>query len=247
MYKIDKKSILDWQDVIKEVSLFERNIYFNYEILKINKIISFVWARRSGKTFFMYQILKNLIKKWELKYEQIVFIDFSEILEKNIDFSDLLTIYYSLYADLTPFFVFDEIQEINNFREWIIYLFNKWYKIFLSGSNSKLLSTELSTNFRWRVYENIIYPLSFFEFCEINKFEIKNDYSSKKAWQLNNIFLNYLEYWAFPEMRCWAIVKGCRLGPPTQYWPGKISRIEGEIEKVISTDSSKLASYLMLQ
>lgn len=195
-----KEIILNNQEKINSLSIIERNFKFDLEILKLNKIITFVWPRRAWKTYTMYQILNNLIKNKLIKLEQIVFIDFSEILEKNINFSEILENFYSIYPNLEPFFVFDEIQEIENFREWIIWLFNKWFKIFLSWSNSNLLSSEISTHFRWRIYEYFIFPLSFIEFLKFKSFELKKDYSTKQMWILKNYLNEYLTYWWYPEI-----------------------------------------------
>lgn len=195
-----KQIIIDNQEKIKNTSLIQRKIDFDKEILWLNKIVSFVWPRRSWKTYFMYQVVKKLIEKWEIKIEQIVFIDFAEIIERKIDFNKILSSFYELYPNLEPFFVFDEVQDIDNFKEWIIWLFNKWFKVFISWSNSKLLSQEISTQFRWRNYEIFILPLSFKEFLAFKNFEIKKYHSTKEDAQLKNLFLEYLKYWAYPEI-----------------------------------------------
>ena len=195
-----KQKILDNQQRIKNISLIKREINFNSEILNLNKIISFVWPRRAWKTYFMYQVVKDLIEEKKLSYEEIVFLDFSEILQKKIDFDKILENFLEIFPDKKPFFIFDEVQDIENFREWIIWLFNKWYKIFISWSNAKLLSQEISTEFRWRNFEIFILPLSFKEFLNFKKFEIKNFYSTQENALLKNLFLEFLKYWAYPEI-----------------------------------------------
>lgn len=197
MYKQD---ILNNQEKIRKLSLIKRDFIFDIELLKLNKIITFVWPRRAWKTFTMYQVLLDLIDKKIIQLDQIVFIDFSEILNKNIDFNEILEDFYLINPKIEPFFVFDEIQELNNFKEWIISLFNKWFKIFLSWSNSNLLSSEISTQFRWRIYEYFIYPLNFKEFLKFRKFEIKKYYSTKETWTIKNYLNEYLIYWWYPEI-----------------------------------------------
>jgi predicted AAA+ superfamily ATPase len=66
----------------------------------------------------------------------------------ELDTTQILEDYTTLYPNLKPFFVFDEAQEIKNFRTSILRLFNDGYKLLLSGSNSKLLSSELTTHLR---------------------------------------------------------------------------------------------------
>ena len=201
-----KQKILDNQERIKNISLIKRDINFDSEILWLNKIISFVGPRRAWKTYFMYQVAKDLIEKWKLNYEEIVFLDFSEILQKKVDFDKILENFLEIYPNKKPFFIFDEVQDVENFREWIIWLFNKWYKIFISWSNAKLLSQEISTEFRWRNFEIFILPLSFKEFIKFKNSELsekiksKNFYSTQENALIKNLFLEFLKYWAYPEI-----------------------------------------------
>ena len=195
-----KEIIKEFQQDFKEKQVLKRNIDFPYEILDLNKIISFVWPRRAGKTYFMFYILKQLVKDSKIKLEDIVFIDFSSFLEKNFDVNKLLEDFYSLYPDGKPFFVFDEIQELEEFSKPVLYLFNKWYKIFLSWSNSKLLSSELSTQFRWRTYDIKVFPLSFNEFLSFKNIEQKKAYTTKEKWKLQNLLTEYIQYGAYPEI-----------------------------------------------
>ena len=195
-----KRLILRWQDIISEVKPLKRSIKFNYEYLKLNKIISFVWPRRAWKTYYMFRILKKLIKRDDIDIEQIVFIDFTSFLYEDFDVEKLLENFFELYPKKKPFFVFDEIQELDNFKKIVMYLYNSNYKIFLSGSNSKLLSSEISTIFRWRTIDVKIYPLSFDEFLDFKDVKLKNTCTERWVWLVNNLIWEYLEFWAYPEV-----------------------------------------------
>ncbi len=195
-----KETIKEFQEDFKSKKVKKRNIKFPFEILDINKIITFVWPRRAGKTYFMFYILQQLIEKKVISIENIVFIDFSAFLDQNFDVKQLLEDFYWLYPDKEPFIVFDEIQELEWFSNMVLDLFNKWYKIFLSWSNSKLLSSELSTQFRWRTYDIRIYPLDFQEFLYFKNMESKEIYGTKKKWKLKNLFNEYLQFGAYPEI-----------------------------------------------
>lgn len=63
----------------------------------------------------MLQIAQKLIKQKKLKLEQIVFLDFSEFVDKKVDFNKIVESFYEIYPKLNPFFIFDEIQEVTNF------------------------------------------------------------------------------------------------------------------------------------
>jgi hypothetical protein len=60
----------------------------------------------------MLEFIKRLIDEKKIELEQVVLIDFSMNAGENIDYMLLLEEYKSLYKDKTPFFVFDEIQDI---------------------------------------------------------------------------------------------------------------------------------------
>jgi predicted AAA+ superfamily ATPase len=81
-----------------------------------------------------------------------------------------------------------------------MYLFNSWYKIFLSWSNSKLLSSELSTIFRWRTIDIKIFPLNFWEFLYFKNIEKKNFYTENDVWLLKNLIQEFLDFWSYPEI-----------------------------------------------
>ena len=195
-----KQTILDNQNLIKNIEIKKRDYEFFDDLLKLRKIVSFVGPRRVGKTFLMYDFLKQLIKKWILELEQIVFIDFSLYSWEQVDPDLLLQNYKELYPDKTPFFVFDEIQEISNFKNFILSLYNKQFQIFLSWSNSKLLSSELTTHFRWRVFEYKVFPLTFKEVLNFKNKELKKYYSTLGKAEILNILRDTLEFWTFPEI-----------------------------------------------
>jgi len=194
-----KRLILNWQEKLKKVNPLKRDTPFNYEYLQLDKIITFVGPRRAGKTYFMFYILKKLIEEKKIQLEQVVFIDFTSFLDNEFDVEKLLENFYLLYPDKAPFFVFDEIQELKNFEKIVMYLFNMGFKIFLSGSNSKLLSSQLSTIFRGRTIDIKVLPLTFKEFLYFkwigNKF-----YTEQQLWLVKNKFLEYLKFGGYPEI-----------------------------------------------
>lgn len=192
--------ILDGQQRIKNISLKDRDLPISEGVLELHRILTFIGLRRVGKTFSMFQLLKKLMKQWDLELEQIVFIDFTEHIGGRVDFSEILSDFTSLFPDKTPFFVFDEIQEVSDFRHGLIFLFNRGYKIWLSGSNSKLLSSELSTELRWRTYDIMISPLSFSEFCWFREERFTQHLSTEESGRMDAFFLEYLDFWGLPEI-----------------------------------------------
>lgn len=195
-----KQEILNNQDFIENIEVKKRDYHFYDDLLSLNKIVSFVWPRRVWKTFLMFQFIKELIKNNKLKIEQVVFIDFSLYSGQNLSYKDLLLSFWEIEPHLEPFFIFDEIQDISNFKEFVLWIYNLWYKIFLSWSNSKLLSSELSTHFRWRVFEYNILPLTFKEVLSFKNISLKSNYSTKDLAKIHIIFEQILRFWSFPEI-----------------------------------------------
>jgi len=195
-----KQLIIDNQEIIKNTKIIKRDYERYNDLLNLNKIVSFVWPRRVWKTFLMIQFVQDLISSKKIWLEQVVFIDFSLFDGEKIDYKNLILQFKELYPDQEPFFVFDEIQDIANFREFVLWIYNSWYKIFLSWSNSKLLSSELSTHFRWRVFEYKVLPLTFKEVLTFKWISNKKNYSSSEKGQINNIFFEILEFGNYPEI-----------------------------------------------
>ena len=197
-----KKGILENQRKILELNLIKRDFDINeiLEVLNLNKIICLVWPRRAGKTFLTFQITKELINKKIISLENIVYIDFSWILDKNIDLELVENSFFELFPDKKPFFIFDEIQELNNFPEKLIKLLNKWYNILITGSNAHLLSKEISTILRWKVYTKEVFPLSFKEFLKFKNINFsKNDLILNKP-KYKHLFSQFLKWGGFPEI-----------------------------------------------
>lgn len=192
--------IKDNQEKIQNINFKKRDYVFYDEILDLNKIISFIWARRVWKTYLMFQFVLELIDKWLYSLDQVVFIDFSIYKWEIINPEDIIKSYYSLWYKEKPLLIFDEIQDIENFQKLVLQLYSQWYQIFISGSNSNLLSSELVTQFRWRVYEYFVDPLSFKEILSFNWISLEKKYSTKVSWEIKNIFNEVLKYWSFPEL-----------------------------------------------
>ncbi len=197
-----KKIILENQKKIKEINLIERtfNIRELKEILKLNKIVAIIWPRRAGKTFLTFQIVKNLVKENLIGFDNIVFLDFSSFIEKDINLEEVENSYFSLFPDKKPFFIFDEIQELQNFPEKLITLLNKWYKIIITWSNAKLLSKELSTILRWKVYTKEVLPLDFKEYLKFKWINYSNKEIILNKAKFDFHLHNFLKRWWFPEI-----------------------------------------------
>ncbi|NOZ90837.1 MAG: ATP-binding protein [Epsilonproteobacteria bacterium] len=171
--------------------------------IKSKKIITLIGVRRCGKTSILYDTINKLTKT--IPKEQILFLNFEdERLELNSSNLDLiLEGYLELYPylDLSEcYFFFDEIQNIDGWERFIRRVYDtKSQHIYITGSNSKLLSQDIATSLRGRTISYEVYPLSFKEYLNFLDIEI-DFYSSKSLAYMQNALLNFLKEGAFPEI-----------------------------------------------
>ena len=127
--------------------------------------------RRSGKSFLMNKILYNYLKSIGIDDEHIVMVQLD--VEENESLLDrhVLADYLreQIKDDGQYYFLLDEIQEVDGFESVLnSFLRRDNVDLYVTGSNSRFLSTDIKTELRGRGDELHIYPLSFKEFFSVN-------------------------------------------------------------------------------
>ena len=172
--------------------------------LEIPMIISLIGPRSSGKTYLLYDVYQRLVSKG-IERQNIVYINFEdERLDLNVSELDLiLQSYLELYpnANLEEcYFFFDEIQNIEGWEKFVRRMFDTVSKkIFITGSNAKLLSTEIATSLRGRTITYTVLPLSLKEYLSFKNIEISFFNTQKKAKLLSHIS-EFIMNGGFPEV-----------------------------------------------
>ena len=164
--------------------IIERNDYLEKLIVrKGNGLIKILTGiRRCGKSYMLDPIFKNYLINSGIKKDHIIKIDLDEIKnEKYLDPMNLNNYIESCIVDDDIHYVLiDEIQKVRNFESVLNgFLHKRNLDVYVTGSNSKFLSSDIITEFRGRGDEVRIYPLSFSEFYnayEKNKYEAWNEY-----------------------------------------------------------------------
>ena len=172
--------------------------------LNSGMIISIVGARRSGKTFLLYHLI-NQLKKEGLPGENIVFINFEDerLNLKQDDLDMILQAYQELFPDIdlkNTCFFFDEIQNVDGWEKFIRRVYDtKSKNLFITGSNSRLLSTEIATELRGRTVSYTIYPFSFAEFVKTQNGPTNFNTQASRA-KLINLTERFMCEGGFPEL-----------------------------------------------
>ena len=160
-----------------------------------NKVISIIGPRRAGKTYFLYQLMKD---KEDCLYINFESIPFFELNIKEI-YKVIFEIYPEVFGKLPKYVFLDEIQVIKNWNVLVRTLLDRGLKIFITGSSSKLLSKEIATNLRGRSISYLILPFSFREYLKAKKVECDPDILHELG-KLKNYLNDYLNYGGFPEV-----------------------------------------------
>jgi len=189
-----KEVLLEWKEM-ELPGLIKREVKTEMN----SHIISIIGPRRAGKTYYMYQLIKELEKREGYTRDNIAYVDFSDP-RARVDISMFLKVVNSLFRK--PIFLFlDEIQELKGWQDFLRVLHNlRRYKIIISGSSSKLLSREIATQLRGRSIDKIIFPFSFKEFLKCKGIEIKGEISEMKKGDVLRELNTYLEYGGYPEI-----------------------------------------------
>jgi len=153
--------------------------YIDKPIIKV-----ILWQRRVGKSYILLLVIDYLKNKW-VSEKNIIYINKEDLKWDNIrDYNDL----YNATKDYKYIFV-DEIQEIEDWEKCIRSLALENKDIYISWSNSDLLSWELATVLSGRYVSFEIFPLNYEEF--LNFHNIKDSEDS---------FFRYIKYWWLPYL-----------------------------------------------
>jgi predicted AAA+ superfamily ATPase len=173
------------------------------------KVDVVVGMRRTGKTFFCYQRINELVATGT-PIEEILYLNFED--DRLFDFyvenfQAILDVYYGKYPEhrnAECHFFFDEIQRINQWEMFVRRLLDtEKVQIYLTGSSSELLSKEIATGLRGRSLSTEIFPLSFQEFLKYHAFfeTCPEKFGAKTASILRKAMGNYLDLGGFPEVQ----------------------------------------------
>lgn len=194
----------EWQEIwIPE--LVERDINVSIP-KKVRKIVTFSGIRRAGKTYIMFQLIRQLSKQHNK--ESIFYVNFEDerIERKKENLTDLIPSLIRMYGDGNKeYFLFlDEVQIMPEWSRWLRRIHDTYRNInlYVSGSSAKVSSREIPTELRGRALNFEIYPLNFKEFIKFKNIALEKGfkYSERKLSLLKNALDEYMKYGGFPEV-----------------------------------------------
>ena len=174
-----------------------RETYLNQLIVRMNngevKIVT--GPRRCGKSWLLNRIFKDYLITTGVPEENIIIVSLDiDDNEENGDLTDSKALKSYLYSRITskdsPYYVIlDEVQEVDGFEKLVNGLNAKDnIDVYITGSNSHFLSSDIKTIFRGRGDEVRVYPFSFKEFC------------TNRTEQVNELWKEYYTYGGMPGL-----------------------------------------------
>ena len=155
----------------------------------INLIKVVTGIRRSGKSYLLDPIFTNHLKESGVSDDHIIKVDLDQLRNHKYHNPHLLDEYIrgKIIDDKMHYIILDEIQLVSNFESLLNgFLYMSNVDVYVTGSNSRFLSSDIITEFRGRSHQIRIYPLSFKEFYNAGKIE------------KNEAYMEYIRYGGMP-------------------------------------------------
>ena len=228
--------IAEWQNRILRIQGIYREYLDTLHATIGSKPIKIITGfRRSGKSFLVQLAARKLIENNTFSVSNILYLNFEDFRLAGINTPEKLDTFYRVFRaeiadDKKKLLIFDEIQNVNNWDRFIrtIYETDHDVEIILTGSNSRLLSSEIGSNLAGRFIELSILPFDFTEYLRYMGVKISNaaDYFRNQE-KIHYHFSQYVKFGGLPEI--------LSINSET----ARFSYIEGIISKVILDDIIK--------
>ena len=169
---------------------------FNNNFHNSPEIVIITGIRRCGKSTLLQQIrAKQSEKDYYINFDDERLVSF-----KVGDFQMLLEVFHELFGEQKIFY-FDEIQNIEQWERFVRRLHDAGNKVFITGSNARMLSRELCTHLTGRYLSCELYPFSFKEFISFKKPELlaKNHFKTSVKAEIIALFHEYFNDGGFPN------------------------------------------------
>ena len=174
--------------IIRERYLTKIRPFYDQDLIKV-----IMGIRRCGKSVLLLQIIDELKEKG-IAESQIIYINFENedynFIKNDIDLHNYIK--EKIINEEKYYLFFDEIQNIKDWEKAInSFKASKNVSIFITGSNSDLLSGELATHLAGRYVSFKLYPLTFSEVCKLKNLNEKKD--------IEDAFDDYITWGGMPQ------------------------------------------------
>jgi predicted AAA+ superfamily ATPase len=179
----------------RDRSLIDRDVVLA-PYIKTAQVVVITGVRRCGKSSLLYLIKRQM----NLEDSDYCYVNFDD--ERITKSKERLQQIYLLHVEeyrKEPVFFFDEIQNVPQWEQFVNRMYEKGLKIFLTGSNATLLSSEIASSLTGRNKTLELYPFSFREYLNFRNVEHKKGVqTSKEKSLLRGLLKDYAGEGGFP-------------------------------------------------
>ena len=193
-----KQVIFDQREIIKNANIIKRDYSFDKNA---NYIL--VGLRRAGKSTLLYKIAKKLVAEG-CDWSQIIYVNFEDdrLLGFTIsDFNDIVEVAHELADSKEIYYFFDEIQIVDGWEHFARRLADQKMRVYITGSNAKMLSFEMASTLGGRYIPKMIMPFSFAETLDYKNIEHDKNamLTTSKSAAIKKACMEYIASGGLPE------------------------------------------------
>jgi len=157
-----------------------------------------VGVRRAGKSYILYGRIQQLIANGH-SWDEIVYLNFEDERLGGMTVEDLNKILevHGQLSNKRPMLFLDEIQNIDGWEKFARRIADNKYKVVITGSNAKMLSTDVASVLGGRYITHDVFPFSFDEYLEINGIDSDNELLTATTADRSILMRHFEEYFRF--------------------------------------------------
>ena len=195
-----KEVILDQLEIIKTAEIIDRNYFFEKNV---NYIL--VGLRRAGKSTLLYKIAKELVANG-CDWSQIIYINFEDdrLLGFSVsDFNDIIETAHELTDEKEIYYFFDEIQLVDGWEHFARRMADQKKRVYITGSNARMLSSEMAKTLGGRYLPKMIMPFSFTEALDYKNISHDDNamHTTSKVAKVRKACQEYIATGGLPEVQ----------------------------------------------
>lgn len=196
------------KEVIREILLenrkeveFQQIVPRNFQMEDFANYV-LIGVRRAGKSFMLYQQIQQNLKRG-ITWDSMLYINFEDerLMGMTAQELNLILEVHGMMSKERPILFLDEIQNINGWEKFARRLADNKYRVYITGSNAKMLGSDVATTLGGRYITKHIMPYSFPEFLQAN--EVSYDSNTLATTfgraEVQRLFTNYFRFGGFPE------------------------------------------------
>lgn len=190
-------------EILREVMLENREEVMRHEVVKRNVSLDgfdrqvLVGVRSAGKSYLLYGKIQELISQG-YSWNDIVYLNFEDERLAGMELADLnmiLEVHAGL-SDKRPMLFLDEIQNVEGWEHFARRIAENKFKVFITGSNARMLSKDVSAVLGGRYLTREVFPMQFNEYMAIHGMDSTSELltaTTASRGELKSLFEEYFQ------------------------------------------------------